>query len=271
MATSMLKLLNIFTISITQEFSYRANFIMWRVRNVLSIFLTFFIWDAVFRDPSRILFGYDRGKIMTYVLGLIIVKSLVLSARTVDVSGEISNGNIMNLLLKPINLFKYWMSRDISSKVLNLSFALVEAFVLYLILKPPFYLQSDPVLIFGFIISIILAMTIFFSLMFIVSSITFWAPEIAWGAQFLITVVIIEFLSGSVFPLDIFPPGFQKVLNFTPFPYMIFFPLQVYLGNVTDMALIRGIGVSALWTVFLLFFMKFIWGRGLKVYEAYGR
>lgn len=267
----MSKLLNIFTTSITQEFAYRANFIMWRVRNVLSIFLVFFLWDIVFRDPSRILFGYDRGKIMTYVLGLVVVKALVLSARTVDVSGEISNGNIINLLLRPINIFKYWATRDISSKALNLLFAIFEAVFLYLILKLPFYLQTDPLLIFGFILSVVLAMAIFFCLMFIVTSITFWAPEMAWGAQFLITVVIVEFLSGSLFPLDIFPSGVQTFLNMTPFPYMIFFPLQIYLGNITGTALIKGIGISVAWTLMLFLFMKYIWGRGLKVYQAYGR
>lgn len=267
----MSKFLNIFSVSFSQEFAYKVNFIMWRVRNVLSLFLAFFLWDIVFKDDQRVLFGYDRGKIMTYILGLVIVKALVLSARTVDVSSEISSGNLTNLLLKPVNYFKYWLTRDISSKVLNLSFAIFEALFLYLILRPPFYLQNDPVLILGFMLSIVLAMLIFFSLMFIVSSITFWAPEMAWGAQFLITVVVVEFLSGSVFPLDIFPSSVQTVLNMTPFPYMIFFPLQIYLGNVTGSELLTGIGVSAFWASLLFIVMKYIWYKGLKVYQAYGR
>ena len=100
---------------------------MWRVRNVLRIFLVFFLWDSIFSDPGRTLFGYDRSKILTYVFGILIVRAFVLSARAADVAGEIANGDLSNYLLKPVSYFKYWLTRDLSSKVLNMGFAGVEA------------------------------------------------------------------------------------------------------------------------------------------------
>ena len=200
-----------------------------------------------------------------------VVRAFVLSARAADVAGEIARGELSNHLLKPLSYFKYWLTRDISSKALNLLFASVETVLLFLILKPPFYLQTNLISILGFLVAIVLAMFIYFILLFIVSSVPFWLPEAGWGVHFLVTVVIVEFLSGALFPLDILPQAIQNILNFLPFPYLIFFPLQVYLGKITGVVLLKGMFISIFWAIALWYVMQGIWKKGLKVYQAHGR
>lgn len=267
----MKKYLSVFKISFQQEFVYRLNFIMWRVRNVLQIFLIFFLWNAVFSQPGAVVFGYDRAKILTYVFGILVLRAVVFSARTVDVSGEISSGDLTNYLLKPVSYFKYWFTRDLSSKALNLGFAAVETTILFLILKPVFFLQTNPTLVLAFAISIILAVFLYFHLLFIVNLVAFWMPESGWAFQFLFMVIIAEFLSGGIFPLDILPLAFQKVIYLMPFPYVLFFPLQVYLGKIATSAIIVGLVTGGLWLVILNLFLRTIWNRGLRRYEAVGR
>lgn len=267
----MNKYLSVFKISFHQEFAYRLSFVMWRVRNVLQILVVFFLWDTIFSFREGELFGYDRDKILTYVLGLVFVKAFVLSARAQDVAGEIARGEIINYLLKPLNYFKYWLTRDLSSKTLNLSFALGEFTLLYFILKPPFYFQVNFFQILLFLLSIGLAILTYFLLLFIVNAIPFWAPELGWGGHFIFTVIMVEFLSGVLFPLDILPMGIQNVLSFTPFPYLIFFPLQIYLGKITGLLAVKGILISFAWIFILWFLMKWIWQKGFKAYQAYGR
>ncbi len=267
----MKKYWQIFKISFQQEFAYRLNFVLWRVRNVFQILLTFFLWSTVFSDPQTVLFGYDRPKILTYVFGIMIVKALVLSARAMDVAGDVAQGFLSNYLLKPMSYFRYWLTRDISSKALNLIFAVGEFSLLFIILKPPFYFQRDIYTILTFGICILIAMFIYFFLLFIVSSVPFWAPELGWGSHFLVTVVVIEALSGSLFPINILPVFWQQVVMSTPFPYLIYFPVQVYLGNVTGMELVRGVLIGGGWMVVLGFVMNAVWQKGLKAYESIGR
>ncbi len=112
---------------------------------------------------------------------------------------------------------------------------------------------------------------IYFFLLFLISSIPFWAPEIGWGSHFLVTVVMIEALSGALFPINILPAALQSVLLATPFPYLIYFPVEVYLGNITGAALIGGLMVAAAWTGVLGLTMNVVWQKGLKVYQALGR
>jgi ABC-2 type transport system permease protein len=267
----MKKYWSIFRISFQQEFAYRLNFILWRVRNVFQILLTYFLWSMVFANPETQIFGYDRAKILTYVFGIMIVRALVFSARAMDVSRDVAQGDLSNYLLKPLSYFKYWFTRDISSKVLNLMFAAVEFLALFLILKPPFFFQGSFVALFVFSISIILAILIYFFLLFLISSIPFWAPEIGWGSHFLVTVVIIEALSGALFPINILPNALQSLIMATPFPYLIYFPVQVYLGNINGVVLIGGLMVALAWAGVLGLGMNFVWQKGLKVYQAIGR
>lgn len=267
----MNKYWSIFKISFEQEFAYRLNFILWRVRNVFQILLTYFLWSTVFANPGTQIFGYDRAKILTYVFGIMIVRALVFSARAMDVSRDVAQGDLSNYLLKPLNYFKYWFTRDISSKVLNLMFATAEFVILFFILKPPFFFQGNFIALSAFLISITLAIIIYFLLLFLISSIPFWAPEIGWGSHFLMTVVIIEAFSGALFPINILPQAFQSFIMATPFPYLIYFPVEVYLGNIGGVALIGGLLVATAWTGVLWFSLNFIWQKGLRVYQAIGR
>lgn len=268
---SALKYWQIFKISFEEEFVYKINFIMWRLRNVFQIIVTFYLWDTIFTTPGREVFGYDRSRILTYVFALMIVRAVVLSARAVDVFSDVAEGNLSNYLVRPMSYFKYWFTRDLASKVLNLSFAAGEFAVLFAVLRPPFFLQTDIYTVLSFLIAVVLAILIYFSLLFIISAVPFWAPELGWGSQFLVNIVILEFLSGSVFPIDILPAFYQKIVMATPFPYMIFFPVQVYLGKITGGALISGFLISAAWAVVLYLSMRYVWGRGLKAYQAFGR
>ncbi|KKU12337.1 MAG: hypothetical protein UX19_C0002G0044 [Candidatus Woesebacteria bacterium GW2011_GWA1_45_8] len=266
----MRKYLSIFRISFAQEFAYRANFIMWRIRNVMQIFLVFFLWDAVFTDPNRLVFGYDRSKILTYVFSLLLIKSIVLSTRTIDVAGEIARGELTNYLLKPINYFRYWFTRDLSTKLLNLLFAIFETSILVVLLRPPLFLQNDPYILGLFLISLALAVVLYFLILLIFSLFPFWYPEQGWGALFIL-FIFTEFAGGGLFPLDILPQALQKGLYLTPFPYLLFMPLQIYLGKLGVLGAFKALTVSAAWVGLLTVMLRKLWSLGLKAYRAEGR
>ena len=99
----------------------------------------------------------------------------------------------------------------------------------------------------------------------------FWAPETAWGMQFLVIVVIVEFLSGAIFPINIFPEVIYKLLSLTPFPYLVFFPINVFLGNSSYIQGVQNILISGLWCFVLWKFTNHIFRKGLLVYDPSGK
>jgi ABC-2 type transport system permease protein len=133
----MHKYWRIFSLSFQEEFTYRLNFILWRARNLLKIVMTYFLWQGIF-VANQTAFGYTKDQMTTYVLMVLIVTAIVFSAPSSSIGGEIANGNLSNYLLKPFNYLKYWFTRDIASKLLNLIFVCLELSILWIFLKPHF-------------------------------------------------------------------------------------------------------------------------------------
>ncbi|MEK7526725.1 MAG: ABC-2 family transporter protein [Patescibacteria group bacterium] len=266
----MKKYLTLFKLSFQQELAYPINFVMWRIRNVIQIFLIFFLWDTVFSDPNKIAFGYDKAKILTYVFGLVVVRPIVLSAKSFEIAGEISRGELSNYLLKPLSYFKFWFTRDIASKVLNILFAFFEITVLYLILRPPFFFQIQPIYLLAFVMSLVFAIVLYSLLIFLFSMFTFWNLEQAWGFAFLL-LLFTDFLGGGIIPLDVLSAPIQKVINVLPFPYLLFMPLQIYLGKLSFAQTGVSLVTSGVWILILFIVVNLVWKKGIKTYKAEGK
>lgn len=262
----MSKYLAIFTISLQEFFTYRLNFVMWRVRQVFVFLIPFFIWNAVLGHGGEI-YGYRFDSIMTYLFGTTILRSLVMGSRTVDLGWMINSGYLTIPLLKPLNIFQFLFTRDLADKFFNLSFILIEIPLILILFKPPVFIQTNLTILIYAAISIFLAMVMYFYINIIFGSLGFWTKEV-WAPRFLL-MVILEFATGAMFPLDMLSANFQKILDLTPFPYLLFTPLKIYLGE--DTAIISRLCSQIVWVIILYTLTLLIWKKGLLRYEAEGR
>jgi ABC-2 type transport system permease protein len=266
----MKKYLTVFAIDWQNQFIYRLNFVLWRVRNILRLLMIYFLWNGIF-TTNRTIAGYSRPEMLTYVFLVLTVTAIVLSAPSADnVGGEISSGDLSNFLVKPISYLRYWFTRDLSSKLLNILFSVFEVILLYLLLRPQIYFSSNPVFWLGAIISLVLAVPIYYLLSISARFVSFWAPEDTWGLGFLV-LIFVEIFSGMIFPLDILPGIAQQLIQLTPFPYLIYYPISIFLGKLQGWELLRILGQTIIWFLITLKFCQFLWRRGLKVYGATGR
>jgi ABC-2 type transport system permease protein len=107
-----------------------------------------------------------------------------------------------------------------------------------------------------------------FFISYTMALLAFWVLEVS---TFIFIVFAFEIIAGgSLFPLDILPPTLFKILQFTPFPYQLFFPVNVYLGRVTGEALYQGFLIQALWVIALYAVAQLVWSRGIRHYSAVG-
>lgn len=261
----MKKYLSIFSITLQEYFVYRLNMFMWRVRQVFVFLLPYFLWRAVLGGGGDI-YGYDFAGIMTYLFGTTILRSLVMGSRTVDLGWMINSGMLTIPLMRPLNMFGFLLTRDAADKLFNLSFMFIEIPLIFLIFRPPVFLQADPYAIMYTIVSIIFAILIYFFINIIFGSLGFWTRDV-WAPRFLLMVVL-EFATGAMFPLDMLNSLWQCVLLWTPFPYLLFIPLRIYLGSSETLVYLIG---QFIWVTLLYLFARYIWRRGLLRYEAEGR
>lgn len=266
----MKKYLTIFSLSFQNEFTYRLNFILWRLRNVLRLLMVYFLWNAVFSTRTMAL-GYTKDQMQSYVFLVLILLSLVMSAPSNDtIGGEIASGDLSNYLVKPIHYLQYWLTRDISSKVLNLIFSLVEVSLLWAFIKPQIRLTANlQQLVLGFLV-LLSGMLIYFFITKLAISTAFWVPENTWGLMFII-LVFMETLSGVIFPLDVLSPQIQSLLKLTPFPYLIYFPTTIIVGKISVSQASHILIESLVWLFISWASALYVWHKGLKVYSAVGR
>ena len=142
--------------------------------------------------------------------------------------------------------------------------------MIWFFLRPALFFPSDVFIIIGFLISAILAVGIYYLLSSLTRFMAFWSPENIWGLAFLL-IVLIEILSGGIFPLNILPKWVFVLLQFTPFPYLVYFPITIISGKLVGLDLLRILAQSSIWLMIIYFLTKFVWKKGLVVYQSYGK
>lgn len=246
----------------------RLMIVLWRVRMIISTLTLFFLWDSVLHNDAMIS-GYTQSMMLTYILIGSFISNITIGSRSFILGDIINSGDLSNFLLRPVNYFLAFFMDDIGAKILDSGMSILELTILYLILRPDIIVQTNPVFIFFFFIATVLGMCIYFFLGVILSSIAFWSSEV-WAPKFLFSTLTV-FLSGTIFPLDMLPSAVYTVLMLSPFPYLLFFPIKIYLGQVSSIAIILGFCIAFLWLGILYFTSKIIWQKGLKMYGASGR
>jgi ABC-2 type transport system permease protein len=107
-----------------------------------------------------------------------------------------------------------------------------------------------------------------FLIAYSLAMIAFWVLEVS-------TIIFIlysfeYFLSGQVFPLDIMPAWLQPVLQWSPFTYELFFPVQIFMERVQGAALAQGLAIQAGWLFVSWLCARVLWSRGVRKYQAVG-
>lgn len=248
--------------------AYRLNFILWRVRVVIRFLITFFLWSSIYSGDQNY-FGYTRSTMLTYILLVYVVSNFVFATRTQEIGSIINEGSLTNYILKPLNFFKNLAARDLSDKLLNFGFTVFEFGILFYILKIPLLLQTNFWIIIISLLAFIGSVIIYFCISSLLGLIGFWTNEV-WATRF-IFIVLLDFIAGNFFPIDILPNSVVNFLSYTPFPYIFYFPVKIYLGQLTTIQIFQGIFMACVWSVILSLSVARVWKNGLRVYSAEGR
>ncbi len=268
----MLKYAHIFHVGLQNALAYRANFFFRAVFGLLPLTATLALWQAIFRsNPDReTVAGYTLGEMMAYYLLMTVVDAL--TAVTEDdwqIAADIREGRLSPLLLKPLDYLAYRLSLFAAGRVVYAAAALlpVGLFVLLHHQHGP-GLPADPLQLLAFGLALLLTALLQFLISFTTALLAFWLLEIS---TWVFILFAFEYLAGGhLFPLDILPAGVQAVLQFTPFPYQLFFPVGVGLGRIEGPALVQGLTLQLFWVGVFYGLARWVWARGLRHYTAAG-
>ncbi len=256
-----------YQIALQETLQRRSTLLMDRLGGFAVILSLYSFWTALIGDKATFL-GYTRSEMLTYVFTLNILRSFVFTGRGWQLVGEISSGRISSYLVRPISYSGYALALDLAQKTIHVIAAVFEVGFLVLFVQGKLFFPHDPATWFLFALSAALSCLLFFFLEFMVSSLAFWTSES--GGPLFCFELLLQFAAGAFFPLDVLPMALRQALEATPFPYMVYFPVRIFLEKVSPLEAMRILGMEALWLTIVLFVTLRVWKHGVRSYAAEG-
>lgn len=248
---------------------YRVNFLLRAGFGLIPLLATIYLWRTVYRGQSGSVGSYTLPGMISYYLVVTVVDTLTsVTDDDWQIAADIKDGNISQFLLKPINYTMYRMCLFLSGKMIFAVMSLAPLGIFIFCERRYLVAPAGGWALACFVVSLGLTLALQFFMSYMMALLAFWLLEVS---TIIFMLFAFEYIAGGhLFPLNILPPALERVLNFTPFPYLLFFPVSVYLGQVKGAALAAGLATQAAWAIFFCLLAQFVWRRGIKKYSAVG-
>ena len=260
--------LRLFALEFKRAIAYRAEFWVGFLGNILSQFgIAYCLWAAMFAGLGRTLLqGFTLPDMALYYLLIPLVERVVMGPEMSHISDEIYEGTLTRYLVYPVSFFRF---KYISALAQSFVFAgqmavVVGVFLLIFGVPPAFHITLMGIAL--AVLASAFGTLLYFVLAACLEMVAFWADNV-WSLMVL-NKLVLHFLGGGLLPLAFFPDALQTALQFTPFPYLVSFPLRFIMGGMALSEALKGFGVMSFWILILSLSAAVIWRRGVRQYAG---
>jgi ABC-2 type transport system permease protein len=252
-------------ISWSTQTAYRLNFFLQIIGPALVFFFVKYnLWSSIYAGDKIIkIEGYDFSSMINYHVWAFIVGLLGQGHNSMNLSEDIRLGRISTYLIYPFDFWEFHCASFIAFQILQIFVTIFSIAILYFMGIIEFH--GTLAFFHGYLYTLFVSI-FWFCLQFFTGILAFWLEE-TWiiRVMFLIST---SFFSGAIIPLEFFPNQLVSVLNYTPFPYLTYYPIKIFLGQLTD--LWAPYGILFLWILILVGINTLVWKRGIRLYAGAG-
>lgn len=169
-----------------------------------------------------------------------------------DIFEMIQSGNIAYELVRPIDLYTIWYTRNAAMRLSKALLRCLPLILVALLLPAPYHLgvphtwQSFCL----FFLTLALAFGIVVAISILIYIMTMYTLSPV-GVR-MVVLMVSEFLTGAVIPLPFFPNALRRIVELTPFAYIQNLPFQIYNGNLSGMDCIKPMIIQLIWLAVLI-------------------
>jgi len=269
---TMRKYWHVISIGMQNNLAYRVNFLARALFGFVPLLAMLYLWRTIYEgkgDPAATVGSFTLSQMISYYLIVQIVDALTaVNEDDWAIATDIKDGLISQFLLKPVDYLWYRLCLFLSGRITYLGVAVVPLTLFILCFWKYFVLPPSWTQLGWFCVSLTLTALLQFFVSYAMAMLAFWVLEVS---TFIFILYAFEYLaSGHLFPLNILPPAVKEIIFYTPFPYQLYFPVSVYMGEATGPALWKGLAMQLLWVVVAYGAARFMWSRGIRKYSAVG-
>ena len=256
------KYLTLTRAGIIEALQFRLSAVVMVIGNLLYLIVVYFLWKAIYASA-----GTDAVNGMTFydtLIYLVLATALFnfMEMYTVwEIGRAIQSGKIVLDLLKPMEYRKYLFWSYSGRFVTQFFFTFLPTFLIVAAV-------THGAIRFGvnllyFVISVVMAVSINYSIDFLVGTICLYTESI-WGINIMKQVIVL-LLSGATIPLAFFPEPLRSVMYYLPFQSIYNAPLTLLLGKDMTLAdMLPILGLQLLWVVVMMLLSKLFWKVSLR-------
>ncbi|MDA0746465.1 MAG: ABC-2 family transporter protein [bacterium] len=255
-----------FKTALAEQFQYRAAMAIWMLFRILEPVIYLVVWSTVAQARGGQVGGYETGDFVAYYIVLMVVNQFTFTWIMFEFEYRVRQGELSPLLLKPIHPIHQDIADNLAYKLLTTVILFPTVALLVFLFQPSFHPQ--PWAIVAFFPAMALAFLMRFFVEWTLALAAFWTTRVSAINQMYFVLGL--FLSGRIAPISLLPEPVQLLANLLPYRWSLAFPVELFLGRLTEREMWTGFAAQAIWLALAFLIMSFTWRRGLRRYSAVG-
>lgn len=235
-------------VGVLETFAFRLKPLMMLSAYPVIMLANYCLYSAIFKNNETVA-GYTVGQAITYMGIAWLLRSAFNTQTDRLIGSRVRSGDIALDLMRPIYypalVFWHGLGRSMGRAVI-ISVPLVVFSATVLDVSPPKDFGNWAFLA----ASIAIGYLMTFSIYLLVGIAAFFIEynlELSWTVD-----MTVRLLAGLLIPLDFFPERIASLLLHSPFKYIYFLPIQIYLGRIPVGEIIPALLTGILWLIGML-------------------
>ncbi|MCA9972579.1 MAG: ABC-2 family transporter protein [Anaerolineales bacterium] len=245
---------------------YRAAVVIWLIGLVIEPVVYLVVWTNVARASGGTVNGFTESTFAAYFIVSMITNHLTFTWHFWEYDYRIREGLLSPMLLRPLHPIHADFAENLSYKVITLIVVVPTTVALTLAFQPDLVLTTRVIL--AYVPALVLAFSVQFLWGWALAMAAFWTTRISAIIRMYFLGKL--FLAGQLAPLALLPLPLQVLASWTPYRWMLSFPVEVLLGRVPAADVWWGLAAQAAWTALGIVAVRLVWRAGIKRYAAFG-
>lgn len=243
--------------SFLRTYAYRARFFLWIIRWMIRLYLLRMVWESVYGERD-IVDGVTLNTMLSYLTVSLLHDYVTQSNVVYEIDSRIQSGSVATDMVRPLPFVEQMIALDIGTVLARIPFLVIT--LPFAAMIGSMALPVSGAATIGYLISAVLSWAVSMLVWMIVGLVGFWMTNTV-GLRFMLGTLQ-AFLTGTMIPLWFMPDVVRAVLEWTPFPMMVYVPVSIYVGERTGTDIPIAIGAQLAWIVVLASIVWFEWRAG---------
>lgn len=249
---------------------YKWTYMLTLIIHPIILLINIALFSSIYaHNHTQFIKGYSLEQMIWYFTTVSFINIFAWNYTDVRISDRILTGELAIDILRPVSLFRFELANAIALRLAGVFFEFIPGIVLFSLIYYPRFLTLASLI--KFVILAIMTFLIYFLLNFILGLLAFLIKNNT--AIISLRVTIIYIIGGAIIPLEFYPDWFNNLLDFLPFKYMFYWPVQFFLNKESVRGLDKMVQIFLVqwfWVLILYILCKLFWKKTVRRFYAAG-